>query len=134
MNIYQELFTTKISEKIWSSSVATSAENKSRTNLKNEFSESFFEKTALKEFETSIYNQMSCSKILSSYYEQIIRDEKVTINTRFSMLSSVSQNDPSKSQSNSQSSSLLVPQISINNLRKGYKHLSLNIFDSGLFT
>ena len=56
--------------------------SKSKPITDNNFSESFFEKIDQKEFETSIYNQMSCSTILSSYYQQIVNDEKTTFVNR----------------------------------------------------
>ena len=128
INIYQELLTTKILEKIWPSS-----ESKSKPITNNDFSESFFEKIAQKEFETSIYNQMSCSTILSSYYQQIVNDEKTTFVNRFSSTSSFSTNNTSKNLNANLKNPLLSPQISNNSPKKDHKHLSLNIFDFGKY-
>lgn len=87
---------TKLWDKLWSSSMTTSngeiplvaAENNSSSNRVNEIkfndsqtaatgslTESIFEKIALMEFESSIYNQLSCSKILLYYYQRIVASE-----------------------------------------------------------
>ena len=128
INIFQEILSTKIMEKIWN----PSSESKSKPS--NEFSESYFEKIAQKEFETSIYNQMSCSRILLSYYEQIISDEKTMINNRFSSNSSIMPaNNSSKNLVANQRNANFSPQVSYNGVKKERKPLSLNILDFGKF-
>ena len=75
MNVFQELFTTKLIEKLWPSqnqgSTLTSTSANSTFQFNN-FTESFFEKVCLVEFENSIYNSLKCSKILYKYYEQVV--------------------------------------------------------------
>lgn len=79
MNIYQELFTTKLYDKLWPSAIDT---KNNTTNINedscaaiNNFTESFFEKLALVEFDTSIYNQLDCSEFLREFYEKIVKNE-----------------------------------------------------------
>jgi hypothetical protein len=87
-NIYQELFTTKLYEKLWPSngSPNENATSKNHNNNHNtlemnrallnfSFSEGFFEKLAIMEFEASIYNQLPASKILFYYYQQVVFNE-----------------------------------------------------------
>lgn len=50
--------------------------------MSNNFSESFFEKLALVEFETSVYNQLKSSKILYTYYEHIVYNEMKLMKTK----------------------------------------------------
>ena len=138
MNIYQELFTTKVLEKIWpsaSQSLTTvafdDAKAKQPNANKNEFTESYFEKTALKEFDTSIYNQLSCSKILCSYYAQIVSDEKSTISNRLSSSGSLLMNNSLKHANglNAASQKNSLSEMASENAKKAHKHLSLNILD-----
>lgn len=82
-NVYQELFTTKLFDKLWPSSSPNTSSNTASSNLmSNNFSESFFEKLALVEFETSVYNQLKSSKILYTYYEQIVYNEMKLMKTK----------------------------------------------------
>lgn len=86
MNVYQELFTTKLYEKLCPQSTGD-ATNQTMLNtytntadirsalMNFTFSEGFFEKIALIEFESSIYNQLNCSKILYHFYQQIVCNE-----------------------------------------------------------
>ena len=79
MNIYQELFTTKLYEKLWPSAIDTKNNVTNITETShaaiNNFTENFFEKLAMLEFDTSIYNQLECSQILRESYEKIVKNE-----------------------------------------------------------
>ena len=79
MNIYQELFTTKLYEKLWPSAIDTKNNttniNETSYAVINNFTESFFEKLALVEFDTSLYNQLDFSDILREFYEKIVKNE-----------------------------------------------------------
>jgi hypothetical protein len=110
MNIYQELYTSKIYEKLWPT---TTSENE--TNMNNNFTESFFEKLALQEFESSIYNQLEYSRILKIYYEKIIYNEMKLIQSK---TSTILVNPFIKKQSSLDSDTNL-----------NTKNLSLNILD-----
>ena len=74
---------------------------------------------------------MSCSRILSSYYEQIVNDEKTIINNRLFSNSSIPANNSSKNLIGNLKNSNFSPQISSNDPKKDKKHLSLNILDFG---
>ena len=80
MNIYQELYSTKIYDKLWPSPTDPSTGNI------NSFTESFFEKLAILEFESSVYNQLECSSILKIYYEKIILNEMKLIQSKTSTI------------------------------------------------
>lgn len=121
MNIYQELYTTKIYEKLWPSinSENSKSENGNimSTNI-NSFTESFFEKLAILEFESSVYNQLDSSPILKTYYERIIFKEMKLIQSRTSTI-------------------LVNPFIKKQNSLEfntdpSFKNLSLTILDFGL--
>lgn len=79
MNIYQELFTTKLYEKLWPSAIDTKNNTVNITETSNaainNFTENFFEKLALVEFDMSIYNQLECSSLLRELYEKIVKNE-----------------------------------------------------------
>ena len=81
MNIYQELYASKIYEKLW-----PTATSENEANMNNNFTESFFEKLALQEFESSIYNQLEYSRILKIYYEKIIYNEMKLIQSKTSTI------------------------------------------------
>ena len=80
MNIYQELYSTKVYDKLWSST------NDPSTESINSFTESFFERLAISEFETSVYNQLECSSILKFYYEKIVLNEMKLIQNKSTIL------------------------------------------------
>ena len=97
MNIYQELFTTKMYEKLWSPAINTLSMNNvinenhpfedkiiehTVNTAINNFTESFFEKVALVEFESSIYNQLECAPILKTFYEEIVSNEIKSIQNK----------------------------------------------------
>ena len=84
MNVYQELLFTKIVEKLYPVSYMSNDKQENSDSNKqiieqslspNSFTESFFEKVALMEFDASIYNNIACAKILSYYYQQIVYSE-----------------------------------------------------------
>lgn len=116
MNIYQELYTTKIYEKLWP---PINSENSTSENGNiNSFTESFFEKLAILEFESSVYNQLDSSPILKTYYERIIFKEMKLIQSRTSTI-------------------LVNPFIKKQNSLEfntdpSFKNLSLTILDFGL--
>ncbi len=86
MNIYQELFTTKLYEKLWPSALDTRNNTVNITETSNAaintFTESFFEKLALVEFDMSIYSQLECSPLLRKFYENIVKNELQVIQNK----------------------------------------------------
>jgi hypothetical protein len=144
MNIYQELFSTKIFDKLWPSNGShgltsqanqeeenqiSSNETATRPVIMNSFTESFFEKIALAEFENSIYNNLSCSKILYSFYEKIVMSEMRLI--RNNSVNTIIVN-PLHKMLPSESNHLNLS--SKKNFKFSNKKLSLNILDFGKFT
>ena len=106
-----------------SSSEATSSPS---SPIRKSFTESFFEKLALTEYETSIYSQLSCATILASFYRKIvasemklIRNNKVNTIIRIPLIRTPDDNENAATISNTYKS--------IN------KKLSLNILDFGKF-
>lgn len=120
MNVFQELFRTKLIEKL-------SIEESSTGSgiISNSFSESFFEKLALLEFESSIYNQLSCAKILLIFYEQVVYSEMKLLKTKQSG-ASLMVHSLDKS---SENSNVLLSQVK--NLKLMRKKLSLTVSDFG---
>lgn len=125
MNIYQELFTTKLYEKLWPSAVDTKNSsinvNESSNTAINNFTESFFEKLALVEFDTSVYNQLDYSQILRGFYEKIVKNEIKSIQSKTNKI-------------------LVHPSVKVNSIDmdetigKGLnKDFSLTILDFGKF-
>jgi len=86
VNIYQELFTTKLYEKLWPSALDTRNNTVNITETSNAaintFTESFFEKLALVEFDMSIYSQLECSPLLRKFYENIVKNELQVIQNK----------------------------------------------------
>lgn len=108
MNIYRELFATKLWDKLLDSSSPSVNNNvdvtNATTNVTNEvkldelnvlgllynnnnnnsssITEGVFEKIALMEFEASIYSQLSCSQILLYYFQRIVANEIKSIRNK----------------------------------------------------
>ena len=76
------MYTTKIYDKLW----PTTSDNQHEPANINSFTESYFEKLAILEFESSIYNQIESSKILRTYYEKIIFNEMKLIQSKTSTI------------------------------------------------
>jgi hypothetical protein len=130
MNIYQELFTTKIVDKLWPSSgdhdIINEGNNQKNVSSNN-IAESLFQKIALSEFETSIYNQIICSKILYFFYEKIVLSEMHLI--RNNSVNTILVNPLNKTLSTEN-------KISASNskyFKTNGKKLSLNILQFGNF-
>jgi hypothetical protein len=145
-NIYQELFTTKLYEKLWPSSINDSINSTSANPLTNgSFSESFFEKLARMEFEASIYNQMPCAKILYTYFEQIFYNEikllkttkpsnTIIVNpiTKTSSNENISNDNNTNSPTTKNKYSNYLLSSEVKNLKSIRKKLSLTILELGL--
>lgn len=131
MNIYQELFITKLMDKLWPASSPTSNTNDiiniSNKMIENSFTESFFEKLALIEFESSIYNQLGCSKILYCYYEQIVHNEMKSIHNKTPSTIFVNPSNKNSFHNMNNEVNLMPSQ----NFKKMRKKLSLTILDFG---
>ena len=112
MNIYQELYSTKLYDKLCSST------NDSSPGSLNSFTESYFEKLAVLEFETSVYNQIECSSILKFYYEKIVLNEMKLIQSKSTILVNPFIKKQNSIETDQQTSS---------------KKLSLTILDFGKF-
>jgi hypothetical protein len=94
----------------------------------NNFSESFFEKLALMEFETSVYNQLKSVKILCSYYEQIVYEQMKMLKQKPSstiMVTPVKNAETAGNENN-----LLSAEVK--NLNSVRKKLSLTILELGI--
>ncbi len=141
LNIYQELFTTKLFDKLWPQSSLSPNMNSSSNSVKgdllsspagligNNFSESFFEKLALMEFEASVYNQLKSAKILYTFYEQIVYNEIKIIKTKSSNTIMVT---PIKINEVGTENNLLSAEVK--NLKSVRKKLSLTILELGNFS
>ena len=163
MNIYRELFATKLWDKIWpknsasSSSSSTANDNLNLGNSTNlsisasneikleelnvlsllnnnaAITESIFEKIALMEFEASIYNQLSSSKILLFYFQLVVANEIKCIRNKPSrtiLVSPVEKKEPMLTTTkNSDFFSTWVENTE--NLKLMSKKLSLTISDLG---
>ncbi len=137
-NIYQELFTTKLFDKLWPQSSLSPSINASINSVKadmplspaaligNNFSESFFEKLALMEFEASVYQQLKSAKILYTFYKQIVYNEIKMIKTKPSNTIMVT---PVKSNEVGNENNLLSAEVK--NLKSVRKKLSLTILELG---
>lgn len=141
MNIYRELFATKLWDKLWpkttnepsNPTATTSAEIKlDDLNLNNSgITETIFEKIALMEFEASIYNQLSCSKLLMFYFQRVLANEIKSIRNRPSrtiLVSPVEKREPTQSGGNDFFSNWAENS---ENLKLMSKKLSLTICDLG---
>ena len=138
-NIFQELFTTKLYDKLWPSTSSSTNSNSPIKNVSNyidsvntppiignNFSESFFEKFALMEFEASIYQQLKNAKILYLYYEQIVYNEMKLLKNKQTNMIIVS---PVKSETVMNETNLLSSEVK--NLKSVRKKLSLTILELG---
>lgn len=151
MNIYRELYMTKLWDKLWPKSATTVGGETINTNgsmttsssMSNELkidefpvglfannspiTDSIFEKIALMEFEASIYNQLPCSKMLLFYFQRIVGNEIKTLRSskpsRTILVSPVEKKETSEFFSNWMGNS--------ENLKLMRKRLSLTICDLG---
>jgi hypothetical protein len=128
MNIYQELFTTKLIDKLWPSLGDQDEENKLKNLGITSLTENLFQKLALAEFEISIYKQLICSKILYFFYEKIVLSEMQLIRNNSVNTIIVNPLNKFKSNGNDQISAAVSQNFKSNN-----KKLSLNILEFGNF-
>ena len=140
MNIYQELLATKIVEKLCPVSYVSGSELRVSGNASigqneqfiestlasNCFTESFFEKVALIEFEASIYNNLQCSKILFFYYQQIVYTELKQLRNKSNQILVNPMIKQAISENNLQSATDSYKSKPVKN-----KKLSLTILDFG---
>lgn len=121
---------TKLWDKLWPASNDVDMKLDGLLNFNSStITETIFEKIAIMEFEASIYNQLSCSKILLFYFQQIVCYEIKMIRNKPSrtiLVSPVEKNESSHNDSDYFSTNM-------ENLKLLRKKLSLTICDFGLF-